>query len=551
MDMKEANSTVLTADLSQLDIENQKSCEQLTINFDHITKTFGHVIANDSVNCNIQTGGIHAFLGENGAGKSTLMKILAGYYQPDAGAMSINGKPVTFKSPADARTMGIGMVHQQFTLVPSLTVLENIMLGHPTTPFFLQARKQATLIAQKAAQYGISIDLNTPISQLNMAQKQKVEILKLLWRDARILILDEPTSQLAPFEAEEILQTMNNLASSGKIVILITHHIEELLKFASVISVLRQGKLIATFAGQSVKAEELAQVMIGDDKIISSRAKEFHSDVTKLALKNVGIKTSINNRALKDINLEIKSGEVHGIAGVTGSGQDELAHVLAGHLIPEKGELLLEGELSSWKKLRSAHSGVAYIPSDPKKGSLAYLNLLENILLRGIHRKEFLLGPFIKNEHAAKMAQERIAAFDVRPKHVFALGGSLSGGNLQRLIIAREFDKPAPIMVAVNPTAGLDLAMSIKIRNEFRQYVSAGRSVLLISPDLDELLKTCDRISVMFAGRIVGTEYVNNLNSEKLGMMMGGNSLAANIDFSPELISYNSAVAGAEQASFK
>ncbi len=526
--MREANTTVLKAPYSQRSIVDSADFgDLLKINFDHVTKKFGNVVANDSVTCHIQSGGIHAFLGENGAGKSTLMKILAGYYQPDAGSININGKPVTFKSPAEARRLGIGMVHQQFTLVPSLTVLDNIMLGHPATPLILQSKRQAEMIAEKAAEYGIHIDLFAPISRLNMAQKQKVEILKLLWREARILILDEPTSQLAPFEAEEILRTMDNLAASGKIVILITHHIEELLRFASVISVLRQGRLMSNFAGKSVLAEELAQIMIGDYKATYSSVSTVQNGVAQIALKDVQVKASTSNRALKDINLEIKAGEVHGIAGVMGSGQDELASLLAGHLIPEKGVLVLGGKSSNWKSLRTPQNGMAYIPSDAKKGSLAQLTLAENLLLRGIHRKEFLAGPFIKSKQVAQMAHERIAAFDVRPKHIFTLGGSLSGGNLQRLIIARELDKSAPLVVAVNPTAGLDLAMSLRIRNEFRQYASAGKSVLLISPDLDELLKTCDRISVMFAGSIVGTEHVSNLNAETLGLLMGGNSLAA------------------------
>lgn len=478
--MMEASLTVLKATHSQRPIvESANYDDLLRISFDRITKKFGSVVANDNVTCHIQSGGIHAFLGENGAGKSTLMKVLAGYYQPDAGSININGKPVTFKSPVEARRLGIGMVHQQFTLVPSLTVLDNIMLGHPATPMILQSKKQSAMIAEKAAQYGIHLDLSAPISSLNMAQKQKVEILKLLWRDARILILDEPTSQLAPFEAEEILQTMNNLAASGKIVILITHHIEELLRFASTISVLRQGHLVSNFDGKSVTAAELAQIMIGDYKLTGTSISANQSDAIQVALKNVQVRASTNNRALKDINLEIKAGEVHGVAGVMGSGQDELASLLAGHLLPEKGTLVLEGKSSKWKTLRTAQHGMAYIPSDAKKGSLSQLTLAENLLLRGIHRKEFLAGPFIRSKRVAQMANERIAAFGVRPKHIFTLGGSLSGGNLQRLIIARELDKSAPLVVAVNPTAGLDLAMSLRIRNEFRQYISAGKACCL------------------------------------------------------------------------
>jgi ABC-type uncharacterized transport system ATPase subunit len=538
--MQEAKSTVLHVNAAS------RLVSGLTIDFDHVTKKFGNVVANDSITCYIKTGGIHAFLGENGAGKSTLMKILAGYYRPDAGLVQVNAQPVNFKSPADARSSGIGMVHQQFTLVPSLTVLENIMLGNPSTPVILNHKKQADLVDQTASKYGINLDLFAPVSRLNMAQKQKVEILKLLWRDTRILVLDEPTSQLAPFEAEEILQTMDHLATSGKIVILITHHIQELLTFASIISVLRQGRLISSFAAKSVSAEELARIMIGDKLSIEGReasdAKSPHllkERNIQIDLKDVNVRASTNNRALKDLSIEFREGEVHGIAGVMGSGQDELANVLTGHLVPGKGQLFLNGKPYDWKNLRSTKNEFAYIPSEPKRASLENLTLAENILLRGINRKEFFVGPFIRNKEVENNARERVASFDVRQKNIFALGGSLSGGNLQKLIIAREFDKAGPLMVAVNPTAGLDLAMSLKIRKKFRQYAENGKCVLLISPDLEELLETCDRISIMFAGKIVDTRPINELNAEILGLLMGGNNLAANQDDSFAASGYN------------
>jgi len=574
--MVEKNSSVApTTDFQNLSVQSRLASHQagkqavpstdgsLRIHCERVTKKFGSVIANNDISCDIYTGGIHAFLGENGAGKSTLMKILAGYYQPDFGSLYINNHLVNFRSPTEARQFGIGMVHQQFTLVPSLTVLENVLLGHPATPLILNPKKQAATIGDKAARHGIDLDLYAPISRLNMAQRQKVEILKLLWRDARILILDEPTSQLAPFEAEEILQTMSHLANQGRIVILITHHIEELLKFASVITVLRQGRVIDNFYGSSVQAEELARLMIGelDSRVkrdeepcpveranrsiifsersiqtVKAQKDSFAVDTTEvslitvtehLELQNVHIRKSASHRALHDINLEIKAGEVHGIAAVAGSGQDELVAVLCGHLIPENGKLVLDGRQASWKILSDPSHSCAHVPAEPKKASLAGLTLWENLFLRNIHRKKYLAGPFIKKKEVIKMAEERLNTFDVRPRHKSALGGSLSGGNLQRLILAREFQKQASLMVAVNPTAGLDLAMSLRIREKIKQYVAGGRrSLLLISPDLDELLKTCDRISVMFAGRIVGTEDVSSLNAQSLGLLMGGNSLA-------------------------
>jgi simple sugar transport system ATP-binding protein len=273
-----------------------------------------------------------------------------------------------------------------------------------------------------------------------MAQRQKVEILKLLWRDSRILILDEPTSQLTPFEAEEILQTMTNLAAAGRIVILITHHIEELRKFASVITVLRQGHIVANFSAKTVQAEELARLMIGEkysEALTTAPPKTNNTDINRLMLKGVSLKGSVNNRILHSIDLHIRAGEVHGIAGITGSGQDELAAILAGHLIPDKGQLFLDGIRTDWAQLKNPSTSFAYVPADSKKGSIANLTLLENILLQKIHQKEFLAGPFIKKQTAAKKTNERLLAFDVKPRHISVLAGSLSGGNLQRLILAR------------------------------------------------------------------------------------------------------------------
>lgn len=491
------------------------------VRFESITKRFGKVLANDSVSCTIAAGGIHAFLGENGAGKSTLMKILCGHYQADSGSIHINHVPVTLRSPSQARQHGIAMVHQNFTLVPSMTVVENVLLGDPTNAPLISYKKQAEKVAGKAAEFGITINPITPVWQLSVAERQKVEILKLLWRDANILILDEPTSQLAPFEAEEILMTLDRLSKQNRIVILISHHIDEILRFSKHISVLRKGACLANLATENVEAQELARLMI--DTLDMSVPDKPRADVQFpiFSMHNVSLLGSQRNRTLNSVNLDLYTGEVLGIAGVIGSGQDEVAAILAGLLEPEKGTLTLDGKGASWKSLKQT-SLVSYIPSDAKKASVSGLSATENSLLRDVHRKDFGRGPFLKMQLIKKTAQARIESFDVRPSDPNVLCGSLSGGNLQRLILARELDNQSKIVVAVNPVAGLDLAMCQRVQKELKAAAASGKAVVLISPDLQELLLTCDRIAVMCAGSIVGVELAENLDSEALGLLLGG-----------------------------
>jgi simple sugar transport system ATP-binding protein len=516
-----ARTQCLVKPLSGKD-SGSKEAVSTSVRLELITKRFGSVLANDAISCNIETGGIHALLGENGAGKSTLMKILCGHYQPDSGLIWVDNQRVALRSPSQARNLGIGMVHQQFTLVPSMTVLENVLLGDAGSGAFLRKKVQAENVAAKASEFGIDLDILAPVWRLSIAERQKVEILKLLWRDARILILDEPTSQLAPFDAEDILLTMEKLSKQGRIVILISHHIEEILRFSSKISVLRKGRCVATLASHTVQAQELATLMV--DKLDASPVARSNVRVQSPCLKmnNVTLKSSQMHRSLSSVDLELYAGEVLGIAGVIGSGQDEVAAILTGHIVPDNGTLELAGKPAPWSALSHAQNSAGHVPSDAKRGSVASLTATENSMLRDIHRKEFLRGPFLNSKRIQETSLSRIAALDVRPNDPNALCGSLSGGNLQRLILARELDNPSKLLVTVNPTAGLDLAMSLRIRQELRIAAEKGKAVVLVSPDLQELLATCDRIIVMCFGAITGTERVENLDSEALGLLLGG-----------------------------
>lgn len=505
------------------DEEVRSSASRLSrVQFDSITKRFGNVLANDSVSCTILAGGIHAILGENGAGKSTLMKVLGGHYQPDSGSLWLDGSPTNFRSPVEARQAGIGMVHQHFTLVPSMTVLENILLGDVNNPFVLRTREQADQVRAKAKEFGIELDLFAPVWRLNIAERQKVEILKLLWRDSKILILDEPTSQLAPFEAEDILLTMERLASEGRIIVLITHHIEEILSFSSHVTVLRKGRCIANLESKTVHAQELAKLMVDTIMVPATLKAEAPVQFPRFSMKDVIVHSSARHRSLNQVSLDLYSGEVLGIAGVIGSGQDEVASLLTGHLHPSSGSLVVDGHKASWKALKNPKNAAAYVPADAKKHSVVTLSTCENSILRDIHHKKFSRGPFLKSRLIEETAGSRISAFDVRPNNLHVQCGSLSGGNLQRLILARELDSAAAILVAVNPTAGLDFAMSTRIAVELKNAAASGKAVVLISPDLQELLGICDRILVMCAGSVVGVERVEDLDAESLGLLIGG-----------------------------
>jgi general nucleoside transport system ATP-binding protein len=496
--------------------------KSLNLKLEGISKTFGSVCANDSVSCEINSGGIHALLGENGAGKSTLMKVLCGYYQPDAGAIYLNEKRLILNSPTDARRLGIGMVHQQFTLVPSLTVLENVLLGDKRTPFFLDLNRAGERVASVAAQFGFDVDVYLPVWRLSMAERQKVELLKLLWRDARVIILDEPTSQLAPFEAEDILQTVQALAKQGRIVVFISHHLDEILRFSDNITVLRKGQLVANVSAMNVQADELARMLVDKLPPATPRTRAAKADAPKVEISCVSLKGDGKHRPLNNISLSLFPGEILGIAGVVGSGQDELAEILAGHIQPDGGSLLINGQPASWHTLKNPRSAAAYIPAEPRKCSIMDLPVSANLVLRDIHKSANTFGIFLRRDRLKSIVDRRFKIFEINPRDPDTLAGNLSGGNLQRVFLAREFSHVAPVLIAVNPSAGLDVSMSQRVRSELRKQASNGRAVVLVSPDVHELLDTADRVAVLCAGKLVGVEPVEDLNQQTLGLLLGG-----------------------------
>lgn len=498
-------------------IEKKTECiSRLT--FSSITKTFGSVLANDNISFVVESGGIHAIVGENGAGKSTLTKILCGYYQADAGSIELEGRRVTFKSAASARRLGIGMVHQQLALVPSLTGYENVLLGYGKLPFVLNRVALEKRVALKAKELGFDLDLSRPVSSLGIAERQKLEIFKLLWLDTRVLILDEPTSQLAPLEAEEILNLADNLARSGRIVILITHHINEVKRFAKHITVLRKGKVTASVAANSLTENELAALMVDFDGVSLDRAAGAGPGSSLLNLQQINTSASLKNRALKNICLDICSGEIIGVAGITGQGQAELARLIAGLLKPIKGSIAWDG-----KHVKSiACDLVGYIPGEQNDACATELTLAANCFLKEINQAGSHRFGFVKQSLVGKHALKIIEAFKIRPPLPDLPCTALSGGNLQRLIIGRELSTNSRIVVADNPSAGLDAGTALKISQELRKTADAGRAVVLISPDLEEMIAICDRIVVIFKGEIIGEQKAGEFNSQSLGLLMGG-----------------------------
>lgn len=501
----------------------QKAC--LELSFQSVSKRFGRVLANDEISFTVQAGGIHAVVGENGAGKSTLIKILSGYYQPDGGAIFLDGSKLALSSATRACQAGIGMVHQQLALVPSLSGFENVLLGDRRLGFFLNNKAWQARVSARAREFGFTFDLSCPVAALSIADRQKLEIFKLLWKEARVLILDEPTSQLTPLEADEILSILEGLADAGRIVILITHHISEVLRFARQVTVLRRGRCITTCQASTLTSEKLARLMVEMDDSLFAQAsasqEKASSGNTILHLEKVSTRAAGDLRAfraLHDIDFSVGKGEVVGVAGISGSGQNELGQLVAGLLPQASGQVSWTGAA---KKGALRHK-VAYIPCDQKQGSVPSLSLRANCFLKSANESWSHRFGFLRGKLMSAHTREIIESYDVRPGIPDLAAGALSGGNLQKLLVARELALGTELIVADNPCAGLDALVSTRVRQKLRQAADAGRGVVLVSPDLDELMAVCDRIVVMFNGRVIGQQAACDFDFQKLALLLGG-----------------------------
>ncbi len=499
----------------------------------NITKEFPGIKANDNVTLRLKKGSIHALLGENGAGKSTLMSVLFGLYQPEEGKIKVNGKEVKINNPNIATDLGIGMVHQHFKLVECFTVIENIVLGiEPKGKLgrvdFEVAKKKVTKISEK---YGLKVDLNEKISNLTVGAQQRVEILKMLYRDAEILIFDEPTAVLTPQEIEGLLKVMENLSNEGKSIIVITHKLDEIKKIAEECTVIRKGVGIGTVEVATTTVQEMADLMVGRQVNFKVEKEDSKPADVVLKVENVNLTNSKGIKKLKNINFEVKKGEIVAIAGIEGNGQSEVINVITGLETKNEGNIYLNGNDISKNKIRQRTiAGIGHIPEDRHKhGLVLEYTVEENMILQTYYTDEFSKNGFINKNAMTKQANELIKKFDVRSgRGAKTISRSMSGGNQQKAIIAREMVREPDLLIAAQPTRGLDVGAIEYIHKQLINTRDQGKAVLLLSLELDEVLNVADRILVMFEGEIVGELIAKNTNEKEIGLLMAGSKGGAN-----------------------
>ena len=494
-----------------------------------VSKRFGATVANDDIDFTARFGEVHALIGENGAGKSTLMSILAGVYRPDAGTLAIAGEPVQLRSPADAISRGVGMVYQHFMLVETFTVAENVLLSEPGRGR-IETDRVIRRLEEISRQYGLGIDPRAPVWQLSVGEQQRVEIVRLLYRGSRILVFDEPTAVLTPQEAANLAGTLRTLAADGFCVILISHKLDEVLAVADQVTVLRRGRVVAAMIPAATDRRALARLMVGRDlaAFVERPAADLPEAVTAgpvlLSLRGVDAAGDNGLPALREVSLEVRTGETLGIAGVAGNGQRELAETITG-LRPVTGGTIRLGDhdLTNRSARQVARHGIAHVPEDRiATGLVSGLDLTANAILRSYRRSPIARGPFISAGRATAYTDHLIADYDVVCGGAGAKLSLLSGGNQQKLLLGRELDGEPALIVAVHPTRGVDVGATETIHAMLRAQRGRGAATLLISEDLDELLALCDRIAVLFAGRIVGTVPAAVADPERLGLLMAG-----------------------------
>lgn len=485
---------------------------------------FPGVLANDHVNFTLKQGEIHALLGENGAGKSTLMNALSGLYKPTSGTIRIYGKPVNFNSPKDAIAQGIGMVHQHFMLVPTQTVTENILLGLGKPRFFLNLAEYDQQIVELQDRYGLRVDPKAHIWQLSVGEQQRVEILKTLYRGANILIMDEPTAVLAPQEIEELMATMRSMVDQGKSIVFISHKLHEVTAVADRVTVLRKGKVTAEgISMEGMTKKDLAQLMVGRSVVFLIEKTPQKPGPVVLSVRDVHAENNKGVAALRGVSLDVHSGEILGIAGVSGNGQSELAEVITG-LRPCSGSISINGEeVSNQPPIRAIRSGVAHVPEDRTHvGSAPNLTITDNTIMKDYREAPISSGWRVNYPAATERARKLKKQYDILAPSVRTLARKLSGGNLQKVILAREISGNPQLMVAVQPTRGLDVGAIEAIQQLLLAQREAGTAVLLISEELEELLALSDRIAVIYEGQIMGIVDAEEANIDELGLMMTG-----------------------------
>jgi general nucleoside transport system ATP-binding protein len=492
-----------------------------------ITKRFGEIVANDNVDLTIRRGEIHALLGENGAGKSTLMNVLSGVYVPDHGTITFQGERVRFRSPWDAIRRGVGMVHQHFELVEAFSVLDNIELSATDTSLLMNARAAMARIEEVGKAHGLHVDPQALIWQLTVGERQKVEILRLLYRGADLLLLDEPTSMLTPDEVDDLFKALRRLAKSGKYVVLITHKLREVAAVADRVTVLRRGRVVASLAAGESSLRDLGGLMVGAALPETPRTHGLASSDVVLRLEEVHAAGERGGSGLKGASLELRRGEIVGVAGVAGNGQLELAECIAGLRPVRRGSIWLkDAEITRLGPLERLRSGLRFVPEDRLgMGLVPQLDMADNVVLRDFREPGLRRGPFLSRRVARERAKRVMKDYDVRAPDIETPLRSLSGGNQQKILVGRELLPNPTVLIVAQPTRGLDISATRAVHDRLFALRDSGAGVLLISEDLDEVLQLSDRIAVMFNGEVRRTWPRQKADRSEIGAVMGGHFL--------------------------
>ncbi len=489
-----------------------------------ITKRYPGVIANDRIDLTVRPGEIHALLGENGAGKSTLMNILYGLTRPDEGEILLDGEPITIKGPSDAIARGISMVHQHFMLVPVLNVADNILLGAETMAnrVFLDRDEARRRIRELGQRFGFEIDPDETVGRLSVGWQQRVEILKALYREARILVLDEPTAVLTPQETKEIFAVLRRLAAEGHSIIFISHKLYEVLEIADRITVIRRGRVVGERLPAETNEEDLAELMVGREVQLVADRGESHPAGVLLSVESLDVGDDRGREVVHGISFEVRAGEIFGIAGVAGNGQDELVEAITGLRRPAAGRIRLGADDVTMADPRQAHEhGISFVPADRHRfGMVTSFSLADNLVLTDYYAPPYARRGVRDDAAIAARAEEAIREFDIRTPSATVTAGTLSGGNQQKMVVAREFDRDLRLLVLDQPTRGLDVGSVEFIHRQTVRKRDAGTAVLLVSAELDEVLELSDRIGVMYRGRMVAILDGPTASREHVGLLM-------------------------------